>query len=440
MVKKISALGLLVAGLAACVTLTPPPPNLSLEAPPPGATAELSLDARIAVSDAWAALRRGDIEGAQRTLAGLGPKNPFYYAGLGYAAFILNDLAGAEAYFLQSVRDVPQLALAHVGLGQIYQRTGQTDLAYTEYLEALKRDPDNERARRESEAIRIERADRFLSEGRAYASAGDAAQSRDAYLRALEYAPKEQEAHLALAKIYIRDKNFQSALFHLKTASANEPTNQDILLDYAETLYQAGQQSRSLDAYQRVLEINAQNKIALERAESLKSRLGVVELPSQFGGIPALDAVAKEDVAALIGVKFKDILDETAPKPPVVVDITTSWANRFIVKVAALALMEVYSNHTFQPRKLLTRAEMAETLVRLVEFLKKQKYRIIEQVALDRIKIADVPREHAYFGPISQVLAYQLMDMAPDRTFRPEQPVTGAEAVRIFDLLLGVIR
>ena len=143
MVKKISALGLLVAGLAACVTLTPLPPNLSLEAPPPGATAELSLDARIAVSDAWAALKRGDIEGAQRTLAGLGPQNPFYYAGLGYAAFILNDLAGAEAFFLQSARDVPQLALAHIGLGQIYQRTGQTDLAYTEYLEALKRDPDN---------------------------------------------------------------------------------------------------------------------------------------------------------------------------------------------------------------------------------------------------------------------------------------------------------
>lgn len=440
MVKKIGALGLLVAGLAACVTLTPPPPNLSLEAPPAGATAELSLDARIAVADAWAALQRGDIEGAKRTLAGLGPRNPFYYAGLGYAAFILNDLAGAEAYFLQSVRDVPQLALAHVGLGQVYQQSGQTDLAYTEYLEALKRDPENERARRESEGIRAERADRYLSEGRAYAAAGNTDQARDAYLRALEYAPRAQEAHLALARIYIRDKNYQSALFHLKTASANEPDNQNILLDYAEALYQAGQQSRSLDAYQRVLEINAQNKLAQERAEALKSRLGVVELPSQFGGIPALDAVTKEDVAALIGVKFKDMLDEAAPKPPVIVDITTSWANRYIVKVVAFALMEVYSNHTFQPRKLLTRAEMAETLVRLVDFLKKQKFRIMEQIALDRIKIADVPQEHAYFRPIAQVLAYQLMDLAPDRTFRPEQPVAGAEAVRIFDLLLGVIR
>ena len=440
MVKKIGALGLLVAGLAACVTLTPPPPNLRLETPPPGATSELSLDERIAVADAWAALKRGDIDGAKKLLVALGPQNAFYSVGLGYAAFILNDLAGAEAYFLQSVRDIPQLALAHVGLGQIYQKTGQPESAYTEYLEALKRDPDNEWAKRESEAFRTERADRLLSEGRAFSSAGDAAKSKDAYLRALEYSPKAQEAHLALAKIYLREKAYQNALFHLKTAGANEPDNQAVLLDYADALHQAGQQSRSLDTYQRVLELNPQNKTALERVESLKGRLGVVELPSQFGGIPALDAVTKEDVAALIGVKFRDILEEAAPKPPVIVDITTSWANRFIVKVASLALMEVYSNHTFQPRKILTRAEMAETLVRLVDFLKKQKFRIIEQIPLDRIKIADVPQEHVYFGPISQVLAYQLMDLAPDRTFRPEKPISGTEATRILDLLLGVIK
>jgi len=150
--------------------------------------------------------------------------------------------------------------------------------------------------------------------------------------------------------------------------------------------------------------------------------------------------VSKEDVAALIAVKFKDILDEVSPKPPVIVDITTSWASRYIVKVASLALMEVYSNHTFQPRKILTRAELAETLVKLVDFLKTRKYRVIEQIPLERIKIADVPQEHVYFAPIAQVLAYQLMALASDRTFRPEQPVTGAEAIRIFDLLLGIIR
>jgi tetratricopeptide (TPR) repeat protein len=439
-VKKISALGLLALGLAACVTLTPPRPSLRVEAPSPDATAGLSLDDRIAVADAWDSLRQGDLEKAKKTLAALGIQNPFCYAGLGYAALIVDDLRGAEAYFLQSVRDFPELALSHIGLGQIYQRTGQPDLAYNEYLEALKRDPENEWARRETDAYRTDQADRLLSEGRAQIATGNLAKAMDAYLQALEYAPKAKEAHFTLAKIYLQEKNYQGALFHLKTAIANDPNDKQILIDYADALFLAGQQSRSLDAYQRVLELDPQNKTARDRAESLKGRLGVVELPSQFGGIPALDAVTKEDVAALIGVKFKDTLEESAPKPQVIVDITTSWANRYIVKVASLALMEVYSNHTFQPRKLLTRAELAETLVRLVDFLKKQNYRIIEQIPIDRIKVADVPQEHVYYPPIAQVLAYQLMELSPDRTFRPEQPVSGAEAVRIFDLLLGVIK
>jgi len=439
-VKKISALGLLVMGLAACVTLTPPPPSLRVEAPSPGATAGLSLDERIAVADAWAALKQGDLEKARKLLAALGTRNPFCYAGLGYAALIANDLRAAEANFLQSVQDFPELALAHIGLSQIYQRTGQPELAYNEELEALKREPDNEWAKHEADAYRAERTAQLLAEGRAHVASVDLAKARDAYLRALEYAPRAQEAHLALAQIYLREKNYQSALFHLKTASANDPNDKEILLEYADALFQAGQQSRSLDAYQRLLELDPQNKTARDRAESLKGHLGVVDLPSQYGGIPAMEAVTKEDVAALIVVKFRDILEESTPKPPIIVDVTTSWANGYIVKVAALALMDVYSNHTFQPRKVLTRAEFAETLVRLVDFLKKQKFRIIEQIPVERIKIADVPQEHVYFTPIAQVLAYQLMELGADRTFRPEHSVSGAEAIRTFDLLLGIIK
>ncbi len=78
-------------------------------------------------------------------------------------------------------------------------------------------------------------------------------------------------------------------------------------------------------------------------------------------------------MAALIGVQFREVLGDLNPKPPVIVDITTSWAQRYIVKAAALDVMEVYSNHTFQPKKTMNRAELAETLVRLIDVLKKER-------------------------------------------------------------------
>jgi len=439
-VKKLSVLGLLAMGLAACATVAPPPPSLYIESPTPAYSAELSLDDRLTVEQAWDYLRQGRTDKAEKVLLRLDPGNPFYYAGFGYTAFLNGNLSIAEQYFLRSAQEYPDMPIPHLGLGQIYRKVGQTDSAYNEYLEVLKRNPENPWAKKEAEAIRLEKTETLMSEARDFASLGNAAKSRESYLKALEYSPKLQEAHLALARIYLKEKNFQSALFHLKTADANEPKTKAILQDYADALFQAGQLSRSLDTYQRLLGIDPQNKLAQERAETIKNRLGVVDLPSQYHNIPSLEAVTKEDVSALIGVKFKNVLDETPPKLPVIVDITTSWAFQHIVRVASYEIMEVFSNRTFQPRKTVTRAEMADILVRLVALLKKRGYKIIEQVPIDRVRIADVPREHFYFQPIAQVIAYQLMDLAPDRTFKPELPMPGREAIKALDLLLGLIK
>jgi tetratricopeptide (TPR) repeat protein len=439
-VKKLSVLGLLAMGLAACATVAPPSPSLYIESPTPAYSAQLSLDDRLTVEQAWGYLRQGRTDKAEKALLRLDPANPFYYAGFGYAAFLNGNLSIAEQYFLRSAQEFPDMPIPHLGLGQIYQKVGQADSAYKEYLEVLKRDPENPWARKESEAIRLEMTDSLMGEARDFASLGNAAKSKESYLKALEYSPKLQEAHLALARLYLEEKNFQSALFHLKTADSNEPKTKAILEDYADALFQAGQLSRSLDTYQRLLDIDPQNKLAQERAETIKNRLGVVDLPSQYHNIPSLEAVTKEDVSALIGVKFKDVLDEAPPKLPVIVDITTSWAFQHIVRVASYEIMEVFSNRTFQPRKTITRAEMADILVRLVALLKKRGYNIIEQVPIDRVRIADVPREHFYFQPIAQVIAYQLMDLAPDRTFKPELPMPGREVIKALDLLLGLIK
>jgi tetratricopeptide (TPR) repeat protein len=439
-VKKIGAVGFLVIGWTACATVAPPPPSTYIESPTPSYSAELSLDERLAVEEAWTYLREDKSAKAEKVLLKLGPTNSFYSAGMGYAALLAGNLQAAEQHFLRSVRDYPDLPLGHQGLGQVYKKTGLLESAYNEYLEVLKRDPENSWARKESEAIGRMKTEALTAEAKNFAALGNLTKSKEAYLRALEYSPRLQEAHLALARIYIKEKNYQNALFHLKTANANESKNKDILQDYADALYQAGQMSKSLDAYARLLELDPQNKAAKDHADDIKNHLGVAELPSQYANIASLGAVAKEDVAALISVKFKDILDEAQPKPPVIVDITMSWAFQHIIRVATYEIMDVYSNRTFQPRKTMTRAEMAETLVHLVAFLNKRGYQVVEQIPLDRIKIADVPQENFNYQPIAQVISWQIMDLAPDRTFKPELGVPGPEAIRILDLLLSLIK
>lgn len=441
MLKRACFLAAAITLSWACVTMEPPPPpSLYIENPAPGMSAGLSLDHRIAVEEAWNSLKQGKAAKAEKILAKLGSANPFYEAGLGYASLLLGDLSAAERHFGQAGRDHPDMLLAHLGLGQTYEKAGKEEQAFNEYLEVLKRDPENAFAVKESGAIRTKKTSELLSQGKSYAGAGSREKAKESYLEALNYSPKSEEAHLTLAGIYKEETNYQNALFHLRTASTNDPNNKAILAEYADTLYQAEQFPRSLDAYGRLLEIDPQNKTARDRIDVLKNKLGIIELPNQYNSIAASEAVTKEDVAALIGVKLRDALGESSPKPPVIVDITTSWASRFILKATALEIMDVYSNHTFQPRKVMTRAEMAETLVRLVNFLKKNGYKIVQQIPIERIQIQDVPQDHFYFQPIAQVLSYEIMTLAPDRTFKPELALSGQEAIKILDILLGLIR
>jgi hypothetical protein len=69
----------------------------------------------------------------------------------------------------------------------------------------------------------------------------------------------------------------------------------------------------------------------------LKNELGIVEIPSRYNEIPLSAAVTREDIAALLAVKLREFLAETPAQPPIIVDISASWASKFILKVTSLA-------------------------------------------------------------------------------------------------------
>lgn len=439
MIKKTAVVLAAVLAAGACVTMAPPlTPTIYLENPPGAITAALSLDDRIAVDKVWNLLRLEQADRAEKEILKLGESHPFFWTALGYVALIRNDVVEAEADFHASLRSSPDPVTSHLGLGQVYRRMGRRVDALKSYMEVLKFEPAGVFAAAEAEKLRGTIVDALTIDAVAAAQAGKTAEAKTAYLQILEYAPKLQTAHLALARLYVKEKNFPSALFHLGIASENNPNDKTVLREYADTLYQMNELSRSLSAYERLAALDPADKPIAERTATLKAKLGVVDLPDEYREIPDLEAVAKEDVAALIGAKFSDLWAETSLRTPVLVDISASWARNFIVKVAAFGLMGVYSNHTFQPKKTVTRAELAEIVVRLVDVLKKRGRSIVVQIPPERIQLPDVAPEYPYAPMIIRAVSYQLMDVFPDRTFRPDRPVTGPEAIRVLDLLAGL--
>jgi tetratricopeptide (TPR) repeat protein len=440
LVKKALRLGALSLLLCSCATVAPPPPNLYLENLPQSLVTPLTLDERIQMEEAWGLLRQGRLDKAEKAFLRLGPENPLYAVGLGYLSLLREDTATAAEMFGQEIKGNPASLLGQLGLVQLYQKTGEEDKEFNALREVLKIDPLNLWAKEAYESLKSQKTEQAVTSARQAAAAGDIKTAKEAYLTALHYSPEAVDIHLALADLYKSEGKLSSALVHLKAAATVDPGNVKALQMYAAALAEDKQYDRSLDFYQKVLELDKENGEAKRQIEELKNKLGIVELPSRYNEIALSPALTREDVAALLAVKLKDVLGETAAPPPIIIDISASWASKFILKVTSLGLVEVYPNHSFQPKRTVTKGEFAEMLIRVIRYLESKGNKFIRQIPPDRIRIQDVSPDHFYFQPISQILSYQVMELDADRNFRPDQPVPGPEAVKTIDILLALVR
>ncbi len=435
MVKRIAVIGLALLGAWSCATLPPAPPAFFVEDLPAETTTRLRLDDRIAAEDAWDALKSGRPELARKYLMKLGTASPIRETGLAYVDLFNANLAAAEARFKSSIAATPGMVPSHVGLAQIYESRRDRDKAFAEYREILNLDPANRWAAPRFEALRGELVKDSAAAARAALAAGNRETAKREFLKVLFYAPDSADAHLELGRIYRQEKATAEALVHFKAAMESGTADKALLREYAEFLAESGELGQSLDVLEKLAAAEPKDTTVVKRVEELKAKLGVYEIPSQYDAIPALEAVTREDLAALIGVKFEKDLAAPGGRTEILVDIGTSWAQRFIVTIASLEIMRASVNHTFQPRRIINRAELADAVVRLIGVLQDRGVRFVPLVETRRIQIADVGADSAYYPSIRKVLALQVMPLTPDRKFEPERTVSGEEAIRVLDII-----
>lgn len=418
--------------------LTPPP--FPLESLPPALTVMMGLKERVVAEEAWRHVQRGDLRSAEKTLERLPPT--FLSSNLiaGFINLMKQNNQEAINKFRLVLESLPNLSLARSGLAQAYLNLNDKPAAFASLREVLKEEPGNEWAKKNFQALKEELTSNLRQAAQEALKAGQLAAAREALLEALHYSPEAIDVHLSLVKIYRGQNDLESALAHLQAAVDLAPRNREILLSYAETLLEAKQYSLSLDTLEHLLELNPGDKEIQTKLAELRDKLGIVDIPSQYEAIPRLEAVSREDLASLIAVKFKKFMPPLSDSPPIIVDIATSWASRFIIQTAAAGFLDVYSDHTFKPRNIINRAEMAETLARMLNFFRQQGRKIKPLIPPEKIVLLDVSPEHAYYSSIIEVIAHQLMELMSDKRFNPEGPVSGREAIKILDLMLALIQ
>ena len=117
-------------------------------------------------------------------------------------------------------------------------------------------------------------------------------------------------------------------------------------------------------------------------------------------------------------ISFTDVLPER-------------WSYKHIMTAAAHGFFKGYAGGEFKPGKSITRAELATVLVRIAEANEMVPTRD-EDAAF-----SDVSEEMRCYQYITKAAKYGLVKGNPDGSFRPNDPVTRAEAVVMINRLLS---
>ena len=404
-------------------------------APGPG----LSEGAVRELSESWALIVAGRLGEADLRLApleSLTPEDPGVLAAAGFLALRSGDHAGAGELFGRALAAAPDHVLASLGTVLLVLHSEDQELLFTRLQRLAALEPGASVVSDRLPGLALEVAENRLARARERARSGAPGPSvAEAYRAALEAMPDSADLFLEAAEAALLSGDRQSAREWFETVAASPAASkrQALLagLAAAELLADERRFTESLTRLDGILEDPAARGFAdlMERAADLGRRLEVARLSERYARIREAERVTREQLAALLAAEIGEPDDDRGGDPVIAIDLERSWAASLIQTVVGAGYLRLYPDHTFQPRGLVTRAELAASLA--AAFGKFDAEALRSAVAdPSQPELGDVPPDHRYREPVVIAVQFGLLRVTDQGMFRPRAFASGAEAVR----------
>ena len=386
---------------------------------------------------AWSALQAGDLRAAERDAAAALAKQPTFYpaqATAAYVALARKDAKGAVAQFTRVTDAHPEYAPALAGKGLALDAAGQTVEALAAFRAAVAADPGLVDIARRVDVLQLRGLQVELADARRAARAGDRDAAIQSYRRALAASPDSAFLYLELAAVERQEGQASAAIEHLQRALQLDPSDPATLVLLGDIQAEASDLPAALDAYSKALALEPSADVE-EKRKAVQQRADLEALPEQYRAIPTNPQVTRADLAALVGIRLPDLL-QAAPVRDigVLTDVRGQWAERWIAPAARAGIVEAFPNHTFQPRALVRRVDLAQTVSRLLNVVATMQPARGQAWIGARGRFSDMTTGHLAYPAASMAVAAGAM-AAADGAFQPTRVVTGAEAVAAIDRL-----
>lgn len=390
-----------------------------------------STPASGAQARAWQFLQAGDLRNAEREAAAAVKASPEFYPAsttLAYLDLAKRDPRGAVIKFDRVLARESDYVPALVGRGQALTTLNRDEEAVQSFEAALRGDPSLTDVSRRLDVVRLRLAQRSITAARQAAKNEKFPEAIEAYRAAIERTPDSAFLYRELALIERDHGDGDAAMEHFRRATALEPADAASFADLAAMLDARNEFDAALKAYDAALAIEPDPELVTKRT-ALRLRADVAHLPVEYRNIEAASQITRGELAALIGFRLQVLLAGGRQRDVgVVTDIRGHWAERWILEVARAGILEPFDNHTFQPRALVRRVDLAQALTRLLTRVAALAPVEARRWQNARGTFTDMTTGHVAYPAASTVVAAGVMMVDPSGAFQPSRGVSGADA------------
>lgn len=379
---------------------------------------------------AWQRLQSGDLRGARQGFGEVLRQAPGFYpaeTGLGFAELASGDPDGAAARFTHVVTVDEAYLPAWQGLADADLERGDEVGAVIALERVVTLDPTQEPALRDRiELLRFRQVQALLSSSQEARGAGRSDEAVEALTKALSLSPTSVVILRELAAVELERGDLDGALGHARGAVELDRFDAEAHATLGAVLEARGELGSAAEAYDRAVALEDRSEWRV-RGTELATRARLAALPAEFGNLATASTVTRAQVAALIGVRLEALLS-SAPRrvTEVATDVRGHWAAPWILPVTRAGVMEIFSNHTFQPGSVVRRGDLAGIVYELLSLATVGNSAELERWAAVAPRFADLAPANLVYRAASTAVAAGVMAADGDR-FGATRPVTGQE-------------